>query len=117
MSLGTAMMTPLELASAYSVYANMGYKKDIVPVIKILDARGLVVEEFIAEDNTGEQVLDASTAYITNYILSDTGARPSFWNNYLSLKGRSAAAKTGTSTKQYEERGRKVILPRNLWTV
>jgi len=27
------------------------------------------------------------------------------------------AAKTGTSTKQYKKNGRKIIAPRNLWTI
>lgn len=117
MSLWTALMTPLEIASAYSVYANLWYKKELVPVTKILDSQGLVIEEINLEENTWEQVIDTSTAYITNYILSDTSARPVFWNNYLSLRGRSAAAKTWTSTKQYQENGREVIAPRNLWTV
>lgn len=117
MSLWTAMMTPLELAQSYSVYANMGYKKPLVPVVKILDARWLVVEEFNKDDIEPEKVMDPSTAFITNHILSDTSARPEFWNSYLSLRGRAAAAKTGTSTKQYQQGGKKVILPRNLWTV
>jgi len=51
MALGTVMMTPLELARAYSVYANMGYRKELVPVIKILDSDGLVIEEFNQEAN------------------------------------------------------------------
>jgi len=80
MSLWTAMMTPLELAEAYSVYANMGYKKETIPVLKIYD----------------------STSY---------------WNKFLSLSGRQSAAKTGTSTKQYEKNGEQIIYPRNLWTV
>jgi len=116
MSLWTALMTPLELASAYSVYANLWYKKDLIPVTKILDSQGLVIEEFNSEDNIWEQVIDASTAFITNYILSDTSARPEFWNNYLSLRWRKVAAKTGTSTKQYKENGREIIAPSNLWT-
>ena len=86
MSLGTALLTPLEMASAYSVYANLGYKKELLPVTKILDSQGLVIEEFKPEDNIGERVIDASTAFITNYILSDTTARPDFWNSYLSLR-------------------------------
>ena len=102
MSLGTALMTPLELAESYSVYANMGYKKELVPVIKILDSKGLIIEEFKKENNLGEEVIDPSTAFITNHILSDTSSRPEFWNKYLSLSGRKVAAKTGTSTKQYE---------------
>jgi len=116
MALGTALMTPLELARAYSVYANLWYKKELVPVTKILDSQGLVIEEFNVENNIWEQVMDASTAFITNYILSDTNTRPSFWNTYLSLSGRSAAAKTGTSTKQYMQGWEEIIAPRNLWT-
>lgn len=49
MALGTVMISPLEMAQAYSVFANLGYKKDLVPVIKVLDAKGLVVEEFKPE--------------------------------------------------------------------
>lgn len=117
MSLGTALMTPLELAQAYSVYANMWYKKDLVPVIKILDSKGLVIEEFRKDQNLGEEVIDPSTAFITNYILSDTSTRPSYWNNFLSLNWRKVAAKTGTSTKQYQKDGENIIYPRNLWTI
>ncbi|MGB2111100.1 MAG: hypothetical protein ACPHY8_04465 [Patescibacteria group bacterium] len=52
-----------------------------------------------------------------NSVLSDTSARPIFWNTYLSLSDRKVAAKTGTSTKQFEEYGNKQIYPANLWTV
>lgn len=115
MALWSVMMTPLELAEAYSVFANMWYKKDVVPVIKILDSKGLVIEEFQKENIKKEKVIDPATAFITNHILSDTSARPSFWNKYLSLSGRKAAAKTGTSTKGSSGRW-KTIYPRNLWT-
>lgn len=88
------MMTPLELAEAYSVYANLGYKKEITPIVKILDARGLVIEEFREEDNIGELVIDPSTAFITNHMLKDTTARPDSWNKFLALSGRPVASKT-----------------------
>jgi len=117
MALWTGMMTPLELAEAYSVYANMWYKKETVPVLKIYDSKWLTIEEFDPTSNTWEEVIDPATAYITNYILSDTSTRPSYWNNFLSLSGRQAAAKTWTSTKQFEQNGEQIIYPRNLWTV
>jgi penicillin-binding protein 1A len=117
MALGTALMTPLELAEAYSIYANMWHRKELVPVIKILDSKWLVIEEFKKENNPWEKVIDPSTAFITNYILSDTSSRPEFWNKYLSLSGRKVAAKTGTSTKQYTRDGQEIISPRNLWTI
>lgn len=117
MALWTAMMSPLELARAYSVYANMWYLKDLVPVLKIYDSKWLLIEEFVEDSNVWEEVIDSATAYITNNILSDTGARPAYWNNFLSLSGRKAAAKTWTSTKQFQRWGQKIIYPRNLWTV
>lgn len=117
MSLWTGLVTPLEMAQAYSVYANMGIKKELVPITKILDSKGLVIEEFKPEDNRWEEVLDPSTAFIMNYMMSDTASRPTFWNNYLSLSGRAVAAKTGTSSKQWTENGKDYIFPRNLWTI
>ncbi len=114
MALWTAMMTPLEMAQAYSVFANLWIRRELVPVIKILDSKWLVIEE--ANKNIGEQAIDASTAYIIDSILSDTSARPSGWNNYLSLSGRPVAAKTWTSTKQSSKWG-ETVYPRNLWTI
>lgn len=115
LALGTGEMTPLELARAYSVFANLWVKKETIPILKIVDTKWNIVEEYLREDD--EQVISAAQAYITNDILSDTSARPEFWNNYLSLKSRPVAAKTWTSTKQYEKWGKKTIYPRNLWTI
>jgi hypothetical protein len=117
MALGTALMTPLELARAYGIYANLWLKKELIPVTKILDSQWLIIEEYNPEDNPWERVIDASTAFITNYILADSGARPEFWNRYLTLQGRKMAAKTGTSTKQYEQWWKEIIAPSNLWTI
>ena len=117
MWLWTAMMTPLEIAWAYSVYANLGYKKEVTPIVKILDSRGLVIEEYIAEEDKGKLVIDPATAYILNDILSDTTTRPESWNKFLAMEGRPVASKTGTSTKQFEKNWEKIIYPRNLWTV
>lgn len=116
MALWTPEITPVDMAKAYTVFANLGYKKDISPILKIVDSKGLVVEE--RKEQIGEKVLDAATAYIVNTILSDTSGRPDTWNKYLTISGRPVAAKTGTSTKQYTKKdGEKVVLPRNLWTI
>jgi penicillin-binding protein 1A len=48
--------------------------------------------------------MSEATAYITNMILSDTSGRPETWNKYLTIGGRPVAAKTGTSTKQYNKK-------------
>ncbi len=116
MALWTPEVTPLDMAKAYSVFANLWYKKEISPILKIVDSKWLVIEE--NKEQIGQKVLSEATAYIMNTILSDTNGRPDTWNKYLTLKGRPVAAKTGTSTKQYTKKNwEKVVLPRNLWTI
>jgi len=116
LALWTWEMTPLELAIAYSTFANMWVKKEISPILKIVDVKGNIIEEKV-EKKEEEKVISESQAYITNNILSDKTTRPEFWNNYLSLKDRIVSAKTWTSTKQYMKNGKKDIYPANLWTV
>ena len=117
MALGTGIMTPLELAWAYSTFANMWIRKDINPIVKIVDRKWNIIEDREKDIKELKPVISPSLAYIMNNILSDTNSRPAFWNNYLSISWRKIAAKTGTSTKQYVKNGRKVIAPRNLWTI
>ncbi len=114
MALGTWLMTPLELASAYSVFANMWKKVDVNPIEKILDTNGEIIEEF--EEKEAAEVINPSLAYIMNYVLSNTSSRPDTWNKFLAMNGRPVAAKTGTSTKQYGTWDDREIFPRNLWT-
>lgn len=115
MALGTAELTPLELASAYSVFANLWKKVDINPILKIEDSKGLIIEE--KKNIEKEQVISDWQSYIISKILSDTESRPAWWNSFLTLKSRPVAAKTWTSTKQYVKAWKKVIYPSNLWTV
>ena len=116
LALWTGEMTPLELATAYSVFANLWVKKDVTPILKIVDSKGNIIEENKLKVKD-VQAISKEQAYITNTILSDTSSRPSSWNNYVSLKGRTVAAKTGTSTKQYTKNWKKYIFPNSLWTI
>jgi membrane peptidoglycan carboxypeptidase len=111
-----AEIEPIEMASAYSVFANMWYKKEITPILKILDSKWVVIEN-LDTTVTWEKVIDPKLAYIMNYILSASETRPnSFWNKYLTLDGRRACAKTGTSNKMFMKDGKKSILPWDIWT-
>ena len=115
LALWTWEMTPLELAWAYSVFANMWIKKEKSPILKIIDSKWNIINE---KDNENDwRVISENQSYIINHMLSDTTTRPKFWNKYLSLKWRPVAAKTWTSTKQYKKWWKKIIYPRNLWTI
>lgn len=107
-------MTPLELASAYSVFANLWEKKQITPILKILDSKWKIIEE--SKNNKSDYSIDKVQAYLINHILTDTSTRPSWWNPFLTLKWRIVAAKTWTSTKESSWKWKK-IFPANLWTI
>jgi penicillin-binding protein 1A len=92
-ALGVVDVSPLDMASAYGVFANHGVRMPPTPVVKVLDAKGKVLE-----DNThpvGTRVLDAPVADTVTDILrgviqygTGTGANI----------GRPAVGKTGTAS-------------------
>lgn len=115
LAIGVGELKPIELAEAYSTFANGGYRKDPTPILKITDKKGNIIEQYT--ESAGKSVVSEAAAYIISTILSDASSRPSdFWNNVLTLKDRPVAAKTGTSNKDVSKGGKKKILPRDLWT-
>lgn len=115
LAIGTGELKPLELLQAYSVFANGGYKKELSPILKIIDQKGNLIEKYA--QSSGKYVVSDAAAYIISTILSDASSRPwDFWNNVLTLKDRVVAAKTGTSNKDVTKGNKKQILPRDLWT-
>ena len=116
LALGTGEMSGIELARAYSVFANMGELKEFTPILKIIDSNGVTIQ-WDEDIQDAKKVIDENHAYLINNILSDSSTRPEGWNSFLTLPGRPVASKTGTSTKQYNIWWEKIIFPRNLWTV
>lgn len=94
--LGGAEVRPVDLASAYGVFANDGVRVpwEFIQRIELND--GTVLEE---RQPSSERVLDAQTARLVTDVLSDNNARaPVFgYNNSLVVAGHDVAAKTGTT--------------------
>jgi penicillin-binding protein 1A len=90
----TKGVTPIELASAYTAFANQGLMSKPFAVVRVEDGRGKVLREFQAEEP--KEVLSPQTAYIMTSMLKDvvelgTGLR-------ARLSDRPVAGKTGTSS-------------------
>ncbi|OGC82970.1 hypothetical protein A3D68_00810 [Candidatus Adlerbacteria bacterium RIFCSPHIGHO2_02_FULL_52_17] len=99
--LGGGEVTPLDITSAYGVFANNGVRLDPIAVIKVENPDGSVVED--NSRRQGTQVLPKEIAEKINDILSDPVARaPLGENHYLSFPGRDVAVKTGT-TNDYRD--------------
>ena len=97
--LGSGEVKPVEMAGAYSVFANGGTKYPLAPVLKISDSKGKVLYDFDKDRKKPKQALDPQVAYEISSILSDNNARSFVFgaNSPLHFPNRVVAAKTGTT--------------------
>ncbi|MBR8653968.1 PBP1A family penicillin-binding protein [Achromobacter sp. Marseille-Q0513] len=103
MALGAGEVTPLQLAGAYAVFANGGYKVKPYLISRIVDATG--AETFRARpDVAGEgapRAISAANAYLVTYLLRNAAQRGT-GSATNALKRRDLAGKTGT-TNDYRD--------------
>ncbi|SOZ14511.1 bifunctional penicillin-binding protein 1a: transglycosylase (N-terminal); transpeptidase (C-terminal) [Cupriavidus taiwanensis] len=99
MALGSGAVTPLQMAGAYSVFANGGYRVNPYLIQKVVDARGNVISETHPQraGTDAVRVLDARTAFIADTMLRDV-VRYGTANSAKQRLGRNdLAGKTGTT--------------------
>ncbi|MDD2483204.1 MAG: PBP1A family penicillin-binding protein [Candidatus Shapirobacteria bacterium] len=96
-TLGGAEVKMIELASAYTAFANGGTSMKAIGVLKVEDRNGRVLEEYKVPD--GKKVMTPQEAFIISNILSDNSARELTFGavNGLQVSGYQVAVKTGTT--------------------
>jgi penicillin-binding protein 1A len=94
LALGSSVVTPLEITSAFGVLANQGIRTNPYAVIRVEDASGNVLEENFPEEKA---VLSSQTAYIMTHLLKEVAERGTGW--YTKIIGRPRAGKTGTTNE------------------
>lgn len=82
LALGTSEISMLDLARAYSCFANLGYKVTPHFIKKIEDSNGNILYEYKEEK---EQVLNPSLVYILNEMLTYTYNKNFISYNYPTL--------------------------------
>ncbi|WP_396329650.1 penicillin-binding protein 1A [Burkholderia anthina] len=103
MALGAGQVTPLQMAGAYSVFANGGYRVNPYLIAEVTDPNGAIVvraQPLVAEENA-PRAIDARNAYVMNSLLQSvaqrgTGARTNV------LKRGDLAGKTGTTNDSHD---------------
>lgn len=91
-AIGTQEVSPLDMASAYGVFADRGLRVEPTPIIKIVDQQGTAIEDNSKRIPTrvlNERVADTVTNVLTGVVTHGTGVAASI--------GRPVAGKTGTS--------------------
>lgn len=97
MALGGAEIRLLDLVTAYSAFANGGFKINSEAILKIEDGTGKVI--FENKQVKPSRVLDEKVAFLINSVLSDNKARLLTFgeNSYLNMGNKQIAVKTGTT--------------------
>lgn len=96
LALGGGEVRMVDLASAYSVFANLGEKVEINPILKIENYLGEAIYQKQVEKN---RIVEARYAYLINDVLTDNNARAPIFgtNSRLVIPGKTVAVKTGTT--------------------
>lgn len=97
-TLGGGEVIPLEMASAYTSFANGGKKMEPVAITKVTDREGKTLFEN-NKNRSPRTVLSEEGAFIISHILTDNNARLLTFgeNSLLNIRGRNIAVKTGTT--------------------
>jgi penicillin-binding protein 1C len=96
LTLGGGEVTPLELAAAYAVFANGGFRIPPVAVLRVERANGDLLYQH--QPPLPEPALDPRVAYLISDILNDDAARiPAMGRNNPLALPFAAAVKTGTT--------------------
>ena len=97
LTLGGGEVRPLELAVAYTAFANGGYRSDPIAILKVTDPKSKVLFEH--KEVSKKQVLSPEVAFIISHMLLDNNARLITFgvNSYLNMGSRAVSVKTGTT--------------------
>jgi len=98
MALGAGSVTPLQMATAYGVFANGGYRLNPFLISKITDARGHVLNEAKpqAMDDT-TRTIQARNAFVMDSLLQEVTRSGTAANAQRVLKRPDVYGKTGTT--------------------
>ena len=101
LTLGGGEVKMIDMAEAFGVFANEGYRINLHPILKITDKNGKILEKYTppASPIFGKKVLPDGVAFIISDILADNGARLLEFgdNSQLKIPGQTVSVKTGTT--------------------
>ncbi|MDN7610329.1 penicillin-binding protein 1A [Burkholderia multivorans] len=103
MALGAGLVTPLQMAGAYSVFANGGYRVNAYLIAEVTDPNGAIVaraQPLMAEQNA-PRAIDARNAYVMNSLLQSVAQRGTGAKTNV-LKRTDLAGKTGTTNDSHD---------------
>jgi penicillin-binding protein 1A len=98
LALGAGATTPLQMAGAYAVFANGGYKINPYLISRVTDSNGKVLSQATPEQAgvEGNRVIDERNAFLVDSMMKDV-VKFGTATKALSLKRPDISGKTGTT--------------------
>ncbi|RKR43977.1 penicillin-binding protein 1A [Paraburkholderia sp. BL17N1] len=98
MALGAGLVTPLQMAGAFSVFANGGYRVNPYLIAEVTDQRGMVVAHAqpLVAAQSAPHAIEPRNAYVMNSLLQSVAQRGTGAKTNV-LKRTDLAGKTGTT--------------------
>jgi 1A family penicillin-binding protein len=94
LALGSSEASLLQMTNAYAAFANQGQQFEPTTIVRIDDKFDKTI---FTTKTKSKEVQTAQGSYLISNILSDTNARASIFGSSLTVPGRTAAVKTGTT--------------------
>ncbi|MFM0733581.1 penicillin-binding protein 1A [Paraburkholderia sediminicola] len=98
MALGAGLVTPLQMAGAFSVFANGGYRINPYLIAEVTDQRGIVVAHAqpLVAAQSAPHAIEPRNAYVMNSLLQSVAQRGTGAKTNV-LKRTDLGGKTGTT--------------------
>lgn len=98
MALGAGAVTPLQMASAYGVFANGGYQINPYLISRITDSKGRTLNEAKLQSlDDNSRAIDARNAFVMNSLLQEVTRSGTAARAQGTLKRPDIYGKTGTT--------------------
>ena len=98
MALGAGSVTPMQMATAYSVFANGGYRITPWLITRVTDHKGKALSEFTPPPLTEQpRAIDARNAFIMDSLLQEVTRAGTAARAQATLKRPDLYGKTGTT--------------------
>lgn len=98
MALGAGSVTPMQMATAYSVFANGGYRVNPWLITKVTDQKGKVlVQTKVPELDESLRAIDARNAFVMSNLLQEVTRSGTAASAQATLKRPDLYGKTGTT--------------------
>ncbi|MCA0325670.1 MAG: penicillin-binding protein 1A [Proteobacteria bacterium] len=98
MALGAGSVTPMQLAAAYGVFANGGYRVSPFLITRVTDQSGkILVESEPSGPTESTRAIDARNAFVMTTLLQEVARSGTAAKAQATLKRPDIAGKTGTT--------------------